>query len=245
MSNYRGANAENYISMYNMIKKSNIDSSKDVVEFTDEDNVRIRLDLKKGVSYTCDNEYGQFKKRMTGEESRKRNGYVYTPLNLIIDTGDGDFDFYYKKAEPCTHAIIAMVKHMEEFESLYSEESMPVANHMNNCPFDNRAENLEWVTPALNSIHGKLVHALERAMQEGKIPEDVIKYRSNKNKNRTFTTLAEGISCRYIEEYIGQFIEEGMSYYKVFGAKSSKASIPVDEALKFWAWYQERKIETC
>ena len=90
----------------------------------------------------------------TVKTSEKENGYLYTNIAIINKKGKIEVKSYAQ------HSIIAMCAHTSQYDSLVDTGINPVANHINNIPWDNRAENLEWTRQGLNTLHGKIVNSI-------------------------------------------------------------------------------------
>lgn len=63
----------------------------------------------------------------------------------------------YKKIQVCRNGkkVISMAHRVIAKAFIENPENKPFVNHKNAIKFDNRPENLEWVTPAENSSHAK------------------------------------------------------------------------------------------
>lgn len=85
----------------------------------------------------------------SGIVSSKSNGYIYVDITIEING----------KIQSITYAQHSIVCAL--FNGVPDETNM-VANHKDNCPWNNRPGNLEWTTQALNTLHGKVISALWR-----------------------------------------------------------------------------------
>lgn len=90
-----------------------------------------------------------------GEDSEKKNGYLYQ--KIVVSDGEGSRAIKYGK-----HSLIAMLAYTNDFDYIYYEAGkIPIPNHENNMPWDNRAVNLSYSSNSGNVRHGKIVNALE------------------------------------------------------------------------------------
>lgn len=89
--------------------------------------------------------------RPVGASSVKRNGYKYV-IVCLNTLRDGPVSVWVG-----CHALVAMVNDPDHFLKLGH-----VPCHRNNCPWDNRACNLEWGTPRDNARHSRIVAGLHR-----------------------------------------------------------------------------------
>ena len=91
-----------------------------------------------------------------GSNSKKANGYVYTPV--VINGLKGKQEVFM-----CgTHTLVAMLAHTKEYDKLDEQGLTPLANHESNCSWNNRADNLGWCTTGLNNKPGMIVHSLHK-----------------------------------------------------------------------------------
>lgn len=86
-----------------------------------------------------------------GACSAKRNGYLYVNTRIYA-MRDGMTNVMIG-----CHCLVAMVS---GFDSFLKFGHVPC--HRNNCPWDNRACNLEWGTPRDNARHSRIVAGLHR-----------------------------------------------------------------------------------
>lgn len=89
-----------------------------------------------------------------GATSSKRNGYVYTPLTIRNRCGELTTIFYG------THSIVCMLAKKADFDFMINCGINPVCNHRNNKSWDNRKDNLEWISQRNNIRHGKIIASL-------------------------------------------------------------------------------------
>lgn len=125
-----------------------------------------------------------------GDCSCKSNGYVYTKI-VMQDT--------YDRCIPMmigTHTIVCMLAYKKEYLELSSNGAALIANHMNNCSWDNRAENLEWATQGENIRHGKIVGSLRHWFRES------YTHTEYNESEKAFTVLDNRLSVRDIERYL-------------------------------------------
>ena len=90
---------------------------------------------------------------ISGEDSSKNNGYLY--IDMVVE---GEEEGTTKRIRYGKHNLVAMVAYMDEFD-YYVEKygTIPIPNHENNCPWDNRAGNLYYCTHAANIRHGNII----------------------------------------------------------------------------------------
>lgn len=106
---------------------------------TDDKGKNIIVDTENGRVYRI-LKSGKLKELCTKRD--KQNGYLYVSIEYegrVIAAG--------------LHTLVAMLEYGVPDEYM-------VANHMNNDPVDNRAENLEWVTGSQNSRHSTFLVTL-------------------------------------------------------------------------------------
>ena len=121
----------------------------------------IAVDIKNGITALIENKDGKLveSKYQSGESSSKKNGYVYTRIAIKRDESTEIINYG-------THSLVAMIAHKEEFDKMAEELTTPIANHKNNRKWDNRAENLEWISSKANRVHGKIVNSLHRNFRD-------------------------------------------------------------------------------
>ena len=110
----------------------------------------------------------------------KDDGYVATTL------GDGKQSYKY------VHRLVA-----EAF--IKNKHDKPQVNHINGIKGDNRAENLEWVTPAENIRHAIDTGLLKYKKKEKEIKNS--KYSLGEEVNGSKLTPEEVIEIRVLWEY--------------------------------------------
>lgn len=148
--------------------------------------------------------------------SKKKNGYIYATIRIADLTGN----IVYKPF--AAHSIICMISDTAEYDRLDNNFETPTCNHKNNIPWDNRAENLEWTTPSLNSKHGKIVSAFNR-MFNGEYT-----HIENNLSDVKFVALNQGLSTHDIEKYIS--------------INGSFKTTDTDELRKFALWLEQENI---
>lgn len=162
----------------------------------------------------------------TGDKSRKSNGYVYTPIYILENE-------VVKKIDYGTHSLVGMVAHGDQYEAMIREGLTPVANHKDNCHWNNKADNLEWVTQSLNNLHGKMVHSI------AKVDPSRIEIKKNKS-NKGFITLREPISAYDIINYVYE-VSGSQNWREHFGLEDNDSLIDKIETLIFLDWLDSRK----
>lgn len=125
----------------------------------------------------------------SGKNSKKSNGYVYTPIVVYNTEGKLATTLYG------THSLVAMLSHTDKYDMMVAEDKSPVTNHKNNIPWDNRESNLEWVTSGGNNRHGKIISTLH-GMYSGHT------YIENNLSNVDFVALRKPLSVTEIERYV-------------------------------------------
>lgn len=195
----------------------------------------IVVDTNTGITYEYVN--NNLIECNTGDKSRKSNGYVYTELMLIID---GEL----KKINYGTHSLVAMISHTWEYDRIVNTGKTPVVNHLNNIPWDNREENLEWTTQRLNTLHAKVIYSL----YESERKSDWLKLftehrytavRFNQNIDSEHITLLVGLSTKDIElyeEYIK--INKKKSLKEYWGLKEKEDLIHQYKLKEFLEWLE-------
>lgn len=151
------------------IVNSKVEVEPNLYEITDRANNKIRVNTETGLVYREKN--GEFVLCNTVEESEKENGYLYVKL-FINDKNGKTKDINYGQ-----HSIVAMIAYTDKYDMI-AEDNTPIANHKNNCPWDNRAVNLEWTITKWNSLHGKVISSIHRK-----------KFYVNNMTKRTWTTI--------------------------------------------------------
>lgn len=113
----------------------------------------LEVDLNTGLIYRYKN--GIRVLCNTVDTSEKENGYLYCKIH-IQDDKDNIIEKQYAQ-----HSIVAMLAHTEEYDRLFALYGKQlVANHKDNCPWNNHPDNLEWTITGLNTLHGKIVAGL-------------------------------------------------------------------------------------
>lgn len=148
---------------------------------------KILIDTVKGLTGLLVNDTVRWYE--DGTTSSKNNGYVYTDI-AIIDT-DGNL----KTIAYGTHAIIAMTAFTADYDNIADNDKTPVANHKNNCHWDNRAENLEWTTLGGNNRHGKIVASIHHYFGDRYV------HIYHNKSDKEFMVLDNQLSIKDIERY--------------------------------------------
>ena len=100
-------------------------------------------------------------KLFDNKQLTKENGYIYSPYTISLNKDMTDHGW-----KVGLHVVIAMMFDLDGFYKLYNLGEVPVVNHMNNRPWDNRLSNLEWCTSSQNSVHGSLIKCIFSAYGE-------------------------------------------------------------------------------
>ena len=154
------------------------------------DTVRGLTGLLVPVKYTADNTTMDIKWYKDGSTSSKSNGYVYTPLVVNNTKGKLSTTLYG------THSLVCMLADTDGYDALDSEDKTPICNHRNNCPWDNREENLEWTTQGGNIRHGKIVASLYHYLGESYV------HIEHNESDTDFKVLDQQLSAKDIERYV-------------------------------------------
>ena len=177
------------------IVNSKVEVESNLFEITDRANNKLRVDTKKGLVYREKN--NEFVLCNTVEESEKQNGYLYVKLS-IHDRNSNTKDINYGQ-----HSLVAMIAYTDSYDMI-AKDNTPVANHKNNCPWDNRAVNLEWTTQKWNTLHGKVINSLHRKQLyiKNMTKRTWTTIQHNQSK-KDFVTLTEeqSISVKELEAY--------------------------------------------
>lgn len=155
---------------------------------TDRENNRMLIDTVKGKISRLD-ENGKAKEYGTNN-SKKENGYLYITIYVYVGYGETEAIRFG------IHSIIGMAAYPNQFEDILALGKTPIANHINNVPWDNRAENLEWTTTGWNNTHGKIVSSLFHHYGFKHI--DI----ANNKSDRDFMKLKNPISVAQIQRYV-------------------------------------------
>lgn len=156
---------------------------------TDALNNKIIVDTEEGHIYKYEND--EIIECNTVETSKKQNGYLYVEI-AILDKNNLPVIINYAQ-----HSLVAMIAHIDKYDSLVEDGKTPIVNHKNNCPWDNYSKNLEWTTQKWNSLHGKVVHGIYHSDYSTTYTE--IKH--NQNKEVDFVCLKNRLSVKLIERY--------------------------------------------
>lgn len=120
-----------------------VGNSADRHHLVDDAGNTIAVDTVNGIIYKNG--------RPVGASSVKRNGYLY--VNTSIETmRDGMTNVMIG-----CHCLVNMCSDISNFMKLGI-----VPCHRNNCPWDNRASNLEWGTTRDNARHSRIVEGLHK-----------------------------------------------------------------------------------
>jgi len=168
----------------------------------------------KHISYRWYNKEGQ---------SSKDNGYYYTPI--IIEDNNGKL----KMIPYSTHNLILMIEDEDRYDEIVNCDNIPIGNHKNNRPWDNRYENLEWVTIGENNKHSKIVGSIH------KYYEGIYTHIENNCGNNEFVILDYPFSVNDITNF--------MSYaddYEYFRCKI-KEHIGYEKITNFIKWLINNK----
>ena len=115
-----------------------------------------------GEVYRLDDNMNTVSRYMVGKESSRKNGYTVAVFWFFSDLG------HYEDYKVQQHRAVAICFDHEGFSKLaenYGEYGLEV-NHMDGCRWHNNIGNLEWVTPRLNYMHGKMLNSIKRYYPE-------------------------------------------------------------------------------
>lgn len=125
-----------------------------------------------------------------GSTSSKSNGYVYTPIVVRNPRGRLSTTLYG------THSLVCMLADTDGYDAVDISGKTPICNHKNNCPWDNRACNLEWTTHGENVRHGKIVASLYHHFGESYV------HIEHNRSNTDFMVVDNPLSVKDIERYV-------------------------------------------
>lgn len=178
-----------------------------------------------------------------GMKSKKENGYVYVDINFEID---GEI----KTIAYGQHSVVAMVAHEEQFDELFygllKGKHSVLANHKDNCPWNNTSDNLEWTTNKWNNLHGKVIHSIN---VNKSIQSDLCTERKfNKNDKHAHIALANGqsLSVKEIQAY-EEFIQASnpkvkslslRKYWGIAGNDNKQKIIKAKYLVDFLVWLE-------
>lgn len=154
-----------------------------------------------------------------GKDSLKDDGRIYATIEYR--------DFGKATRDPIgQHRIINMVAHKAQYDHYkYVLGKTPETCHINGCPWDNRADNLEWGTHFENARQGKIVASLEHHFPG--------KYTTLLKKGPCIAIkVDQGIPNSYIQEYI----DTVCSGHNVFKIKRYVEYIDANTVSYFVAW---------
>ena len=175
------------------VVKTKVQVDEDNYIITDKAGWKFKVNIKSGMIYRKVND--DWIACCCGMTSKKNNGYLYVDINFEIN-GEVITKAYAQ------HSIVAMVAHEKEFDELFNGKNMVIANHMNNCPWNNTSDNLEWTTNKWNMLHGVVIHSINK--NKSSIQSYMSTERKfNKNDEHAHIVLSNGqaISVMEIEAY--------------------------------------------
>lgn len=208
---------------------SKVEVNTNIYQITDKAGNKLDIDINTGLIYRYkDNERVLCN---TVDTSEKRNGYLYCPI--VINTKKGQKLKTYSQ-----HGIIAMLAYTDEFDSLLDKTSKIVPNHKDNCPWNNKPENLEWTTDRLNGLHGKLVNSMwcSRHYINSMTHRDWTEIKHNQSTN-DYVTLKLPISVKELEEYELHIGKKLKSYW---GLQDEYDRVPDYKILEFIKWLDKK-----
>ena len=177
---------------YQLMVKKLIEAGKYIddshYQFRDDSNKIIVIDVVNGLSGRLEN--GKVIYNTPGYLRSKNNGYAYTCINIKKNG---------KVAEPYilgTHDVIALITQGDVYDSYIEDGEVPICNHKNNVPWDNRHTNLEWVSYSDNCWHRVVVDMLEKHFGS-----DIIEIVRNNNIEKKFRRLKIPISVMDLYDY--------------------------------------------
>lgn len=162
---------------------------------------RISVDTVNNTVFKQD--MGSWKEVALG--TKKSNGYLYTPINL--------------EGQDCVigiHTIVCMLVNG-------LPDDYMIANHKDNCPWNNAPANLEWVSQGQNNLHGRVVKSLNKHFPDGYTHLE-------KRGNGVHIILDIPLSVHDIEKYL-TFKPAGY-----FSVKKVEGYIDKNKLLDFIKW---------
>lgn len=225
MANNKGAQTDNNNEIRDICEnKEQLD--EDIYKIIDRANNEFIVDTKAGLIYKnkilCN----------TVETSEKENGYLYTNISIINKKRKIEVKSYAQ------HSIIAMCAHTSQYDSLVDNGINPVANHINNIPWDNRAENLEWTRQGLNTLHGKVVNSIYRHKfyVESLTSMRLVQVVHNQS-DKDFISLIVSITVKDIESYERTIGKKLTSYWN---CRKETDMISQYDLVEFIKWLKKR-----
>lgn len=181
--------------------------------------------LRDGTIYSYIN--NRLSKMMTGERSKKLDGYTVAVFNYIDKFGSPRM---YRIKQ---HVLVAFCYMREEFDKLFLElnnDRSLVVNHMNCCHWANNVENLEWVPQQLNVLHGKMAYAIMR------VHPDMVIVRRNQGDTE-FKTLARGFSAYDLLNFL-------VETHRVVRSNERRRKLVYsdEEVSEFIKWLDDRQL---
>lgn len=180
------------------VVKTKVKVDEDNYIITDKAGWKFNVNIKTGIIHRKVNDEDWIVCN-NGMKSKKENGYVYVDINFDIN-GEVVEKTYGQ------HTIVAMVAHEEQFDELFYKlfkgKHMVIANHKDNCPWNNTSDNLEWTTNKWNNLHGVVIHSIN--VNKNSLQSDLCTERKfNKNDEHAHIALSNGqaLSVKEIEAY--------------------------------------------
>lgn len=188
--------------------------------YTFEDlNRTIKVDINTGIVSKYNFETNKETLFIEGKDSLKNDGRIYATIE------------YMSGGKVCRdpigqHRIINMLAHKAQYDHYrYVLGKIPETCHINGCPWDNRADNLEWGSHFENARQGKIVASLEHHFP-GVYTTLMIKGPC------TAIKVDQGISNSYIQQYI----DNVCGGKNVFKLKRNEEYIKLNIVTGFVAW---------
>ena len=189
----------------------------------DDLNRTIKVDINTGIVSKYNFENNKEDNFIEGAASLKNDGRIYATIE------------YMNEGKVCRdpigqHRIVNMVANKSQYNYYkYTLGKVPETCHINGCPWDNKADNLEWGTHFENARQGKIVASLEHHFP-GKWTTVIIKGPCFAIK------VDQGISNSYIQQYIDQMCN-GKNVFKVKSNEYIKVNILV--GFIYWLYRQK------
>lgn len=218
------------------IVKTKVEVDENNYIITDRKGWKFNVNIKTGIIHRKIAD-GDWVVCNNGMRSKKENGYVYVDINFDID---GEI---VEKAYG-QHTIVAMIAHEEQFDELFNGKNVVIANHMNNIPWDNSSNNLEWTTNKWNSLHGIVIHSINK--NKNSLHSDMnTEKKFNKNEESVHIALTGYLSVKEIEQYEKFIIANNTKekslrkYWEIAGNNNEQKIIKAKDLVDFLDWLED------